>query len=141
MKISFPLFPMTRFLDTGGNKLRTIFPHISVFSKAPPKPIWDISFVGGGVGSLYDIHCIEGWPAAQELITGNYFFIGGRFLEIRAPRRVTGPKSRGLHGKSMENPKKKEAILSKNDDFGKLSKFLENQKKTVKILKINWLYS
>ena len=60
-----------------------------------------------------------GVPAAHELITGNYFFIGGRFLEIRAPRRVTGPKSRGLHGKSMENPKKKEAILSKNDDFRK----------------------
>ena len=36
---------------------------------------------------------------------------------------------------------KKEAILSKNDDFGKLSKFPEKQKKTVKYLKINCLYS
>jgi len=35
-----------------------------------------------------------GVPAAHELITGSYFFIGGRFLEIRTPRGVTGPKSR-----------------------------------------------
>ena len=43
-----------------------------------------------------------------------------------------------FNGKSMENPwenpwimktEKKEAILSKNDDLGKLSKFLEFQQK------------
>ncbi len=43
-------------------------------------------------------------------------------------KRFVG-RSRGLHGKFMENPKKKEAIWSKNEDFGKFSKFLEIQQK------------
>ena len=38
-------------------------------------------------------------------------------------------RSRGLHGKSMGNPKKKEAILSKNDDFGKQFCQKKNSKK------------
>ena len=30
-------------------------------------------------------------PAAQKLITGNYFVIGGRFLEIRTPGGLPDP--------------------------------------------------
>ena len=39
--------------------------------------------------------------------------------------------------------KKKEAILSKNDDFEEVVQVpgISKKKKTVKILKINWLYS
>ena len=39
-----------------------------------------------------------GVPAAQKLITGIYFFIGGRFLEIRTPRGVTGPAQKLITG-------------------------------------------
>ena len=35
-KSSFRILPVTRFRDTGGNKLPTIFPHTSVLSKPPP---------------------------------------------------------------------------------------------------------
>ena len=38
--------------------------------------------------------------------------------------------------------KKKEAILSKNDDFGEVVEVPGiSKKKTVEIVKINWLYS
>ena len=62
-----------------------------------------------------------GVPAAQKLITGNYLFIGGRFLEIRTPRGVTGPKSRifgnpdsGFHFSWIFCSKKYVGEISKN---------------------------
>ena len=36
-KVQFWQFSVTRFHDTGGKKLRTICPHISVLSQTPPQ--------------------------------------------------------------------------------------------------------
>ena len=62
-----------------------------------------------------------------------------------AHNKTMGPRKPGLESPANWGPNKDKQIqkksLSINDDVGKLSKFLEIKKKTVEILKNNWLYS
>ena len=52
MKIDVWPFSVTEIRDAEGNKLRTIFPHISVLSKPPQLPYGTFFFLGGAFHGL-----------------------------------------------------------------------------------------
>ena len=56
-------------------------------------------------------------------------------------KRDEGIQKVAILSKKNGKSKKKEAILSKNDDFGEVVQVPGKKKKTVEILNINWLYS
>ena len=66
-----------------------------------------------------------------------------RFTNKCLEKRDDGIQKVAILSKTNGKSKKKEAILSKNDDFGEVVQVPGKSKKekTVKILKINWLYS
>ena len=85
-----------------------------------------------GIGFLFDFSALEGYDCSSDNPMQGWEseWGGGGGGQL-------GPKK----NKKKQKKTKKTAIFSNNYDLGKLSKFPENQKKTVIFLKINWLYS
>jgi hypothetical protein len=59
MKIDVWPFSVTEIRDAEGNKLRTIFPHISVLSKPPQLPYGTFFFFGWGFPRLVFMFSIK----------------------------------------------------------------------------------